>query len=125
MLNKFKLNPQAWNSIINTWYIGSFTQDHLPRWRNQISQEKMWNKQKKPTEMCVTRQFYRLKVPRITFFWKKKKAFLDMVLGSMCTKFQVSIVFRWSGGETQSTHKKISQIYIWGFFISECVRLYV
>ena len=43
----------------------------------------------------VTRQFFEASRPRGHFLEKKKtkKSFLDKVYGSMCTKFQVRIIF--------------------------------
>ena len=42
----------------------------------------------------VTRQFFEASGLQDQFFETTKNPFLDMVQGSMCTKFQVSIVFR-------------------------------
>ena len=42
----------------------------------------------------VTRQFFEASGLHHQFFETTKNPFLDMVQGSMCTKFQVSIVFR-------------------------------
>ena len=45
-------------------------------------------------KIYVTRQFFEASGPQDNFFEKTKNPFLDMVLGSECTKFQVCIFFR-------------------------------
>ena len=47
----------------------------------------------------VTRQFFKASGPQGHFF--EKKAFLDKVCGSICTKVQVCIFFVWPGRVTQ------------------------
>ena len=42
----------------------------------------------------VTRHFFEASGPQGHFFEKSKNQFLDLVQGSVCTKFQVCIVFR-------------------------------
>ena len=49
----------------------------------------------------VTRQVFEASGRHGDFFKKTKNLFLDKVYGSMCTEFQVCIVFVWSGGVTQ------------------------
>ena len=52
----------------------------------------------------VTRQFFEASGPQGHFFEKTKKLFLDMVYGSMCTKFQVCIVFHLARRRDTNTH---------------------
>ena len=52
--------------------------------------------------MHMTRQFFKASAPQ-GHFLEKKKPFLDMVLGRVCTKFQVFKVFRLA--KRPDTHK--------------------
>ena len=51
----------------------------------------------------VTRQFFEASGLQDQFFETTKNPFLDKVQGSMCTKFQVCIVFRLA--RRRDTHK--------------------
>ena len=44
-------------------------------------------------KIYVTRQFFKASDPQGDFFEKIKNYSLDKVYGSMCTKFQVCIIF--------------------------------
>ena len=52
----------------------------------------------------VTRHFFEAAGPQGHNFEKTKKLFLDMVYGSMCTKFQVCIVFHLARRRDTNTH---------------------
>ena len=56
---------------------------------------------KKEKKTRKLRQFFEASGTQGNFFEKIKNPFLDKVYGSMCTKFQVCIVFIESGGVTQ------------------------
>ena len=55
----------------------------------------------------VTRQFFEASGCHGDFFEKTKNPFLDKVFGSICTKFQVCIVFRLT--RRRDTHTQINK----------------
>ena len=58
-------------------------------WKNQQQ-----SNQRDMRKIPVIWQFFEANSPQGHFCDKTKKKFLDIVLGSVCTKFQVCIVFR-------------------------------
>ena len=57
----------------------------------------------------MTRQFLEASGPQGNFFEKPKKVFLDMVWRSVCTKFQICIIFLFSQMYTQNIYVYTSE----------------